>query len=73
MKRRRIVEELRDFWPAGARCPVVFCDVVKDEREFLSASEKAKTTVKKGLERRRGRKTDPHSKCNPGEAEKAVR
>ena len=65
------MKELRNFWPAGIHCPIVFCDVVEDE-EFLGSSEKPKITVKHGLERRRGRKTDPHSKCNPGEAKKAV-
>ena len=70
--RRRIVEELRNFWPAGSSCPIVFCDMVGKEKEFLSSSEKANITVKQGLERRRSRKTDPHSKCNPEEADKAV-
>ena len=66
------MEELRNFWPARINCPIVFCDMVGKENEFLSSSEKANITVKHGFERRRGRKTDPHSKCNPDEAKKAV-
>ena len=66
---RKIVEELSNFWPEGISCPIVFCDMVGKEKEFLSSSD---ITVKQGLEHRRGRKTDPHSKCNPEEAKKAV-
>ena len=34
---------LRDFWPAGPRWPIVFCDVNEPEKEFFSFTENQRT------------------------------
>ena len=52
------------FWHQnGLRWPIAFCNIVGKEAEASSISG----------HHRKGRKTaDPHSKCNPIEAAKAV-
>ena len=64
------MEAMKHLWPAGAHCPIVFCNVVEAESNSL---ERVSTSVKgESSRRKRGRKTDSHSRCNPGEAKKAV-
>ena len=78
VENRPPVAELEDFWQAKAH-PIIFCDVVKDEREYYSLTEddtgidditleKLKKEIKKSNKVRRERKTDFHSKFNPGQA-----
>ena len=38
VENRPPVAELEDFWQAKAH-PIIFCDVVKDEREYYSLTE----------------------------------
>ena len=88
VKKRPPVTALRDFWPAESRWPILFCDVVEDEKEFYSSTEedteiddttfeKFKKEIillpgKKSEKLRREKKTDTHSKFNPGQAKIAV-
>ena len=62
VKQRPTEPALQGFWPRGVKWPIVFCDVVGEEGERSSVA---------GDGHRQG-KTDPHSKCNHKEAEKAV-
>lgn len=62
VNQRPPVKALQGFWPKGNDWPIVFCNVVGKEEE---RSDVVGESHKQG-------KTDPHSKCNPREAEKAV-
>ena len=61
MNDRDPVVALQNFWPAGLRCPIVFCDMVGEEGETPGLSEDEED-----------KKTEPSSKCNLEEAKKAV-
>ena len=40
VKKRPPVTALRNVWPAGPRWPILFCDVIEEEKEFFGFSEK---------------------------------